>query len=379
MTRSRLLNGAEASRRFGALSGTYAASLMWVDPLADAAAEALHPFHERWWSIVLDLLERGDGGASDTPAELRALIASLPPEPTAAQWAAMDAGSGAVARAGSRASVVLQCASLLTFCWSPAAARPFAVNGSVLQHPGDRFALTGWWWMALHKPGGMRRAREGYKATLRVRLIHAFLRRMAGGSGQWDRAAFGEPLNQGDLFQGVVALSWLMIDGLQRIGRGLSHDEKEGYYAFWRHTAAVLGLHKTYVDMVNARDCESFWNLWMLTNAGPDGEAVARARALLDVLADAAGGNGTVRRLRRSMLNAAVHQLLGRDIGDRLEIPRTPVAVALLRPLVAGDVAGRLADVVDNLGKARTANAARTDASGSTDWLDALARHKPAV
>lgn len=378
MTRSRLLNGAEASRKFGALSGTYAASLMWVDPLADAAAEALHPFHERWWSITLDLLERGDG-ASEAPGELRALIASLPPEPTAGQWAAMDAGSGAVARAGSRAGVVLQCASLFTSCWSPPAARPFVVNGNVVQHPSDRFALTGWWWMALHKPGGMRRAGDGYKATLRVRLIHAFLRRMARGSGQWDRAAVGEPLNQGDLFQGVVALSRLMLNGLQRMGCGLSHDEKEGYYAFWRYTAAMLGVHKIYVDMVNARDCELFWGLWLLTNAGPDAESVARGRQLLDELADAAGGNGAIRRLRRSMLEAAVHQLLGRDIGDRLEIPRTPMAVALLRPLVAGGLAGRLADVVDNFGKARTGNPPRSGVASSTDWLDGLARHKPAV
>lgn len=378
MTRSRLLNGAEASRKFGALSGTYAASLMWVDPLADAAAEALHPFHERWWAITLDLLERGDG-ASEAPGELRVLIASLPPEPTAGQWAAMDAGSGPVAHAGSRAGVVLQCASLFASCWSPPAARPFVVNGNALQLPGDRFALTGWWWMALHKPGGLRRAGDGYKATLRVRLIHAFLRRMAGGSGQWDRAAFGEPLNQGDLFHGVVTLSWLMLNGLQRMGCGLSHDEKEGYYAFWRHIAAVLGVHKNYVDMVNARDCESFWNLWMLTNAGPDAEAVARARKLLELLADAAGGNAAIRRLRRSMLNAAVHRLLGRDIGDRLEVPRTPVAVALLKPLVAGGLAGRLADVVDNLRNDRSGNAARTGLAGSTDRLDTLVRHKQAV
>lgn len=379
MTRSRLLNGAEASRKFGALSGTYAASLMWVDPLADAAAEALQPFHERWWSITLDLLERGVGGASDAPSELRALIASLPPEPTAERWAEMDAGRGAVARAGSRASVVLQCASLLTSCWSPPAARPFVANGNVVQHPSDRFALTGWWWMALHRPGGMRRAGDGYKATLRVRLIHAFQRRTARASGQWDRAAFGEPLSQGDLFLDVVALSWLMNNGLQLIGGGLSHDEKEGYYAFWRHTAAMLGMHKIYVDMVNARDCELFWNLWMLTNAGPDADAVARARRLLDQLAEAAGGNGAIRRLRRSMLNAAVHHLLGREIGDRLEVPRTPMAIALLRPLVAGGVAGRLADMVDNLGKARTGHPARTDVASSTDWLDALARQKTAV
>ena len=35
--------------------------------------------------------------------------------------------------------------------------------------------------------------------------------------------------------------------------------------------------------------------------------------------------------------------------------------------------------VVDNLGKARTGNPARTDVESSTDWLDALARQKTAV
>ena len=59
MSKSRILNGAEASRRHGVLAGTYAAAIMHADPLADAAVEALHPFHGRWWPMVLKALEQG--------------------------------------------------------------------------------------------------------------------------------------------------------------------------------------------------------------------------------------------------------------------------------------------------------------------------------
>ena len=77
MSKSRFLNGAEASRRHGVLAGIYAAALMHADPLADAAVEAPHPFHGRWWPMVLKALEEGIAAVPDAPSELAALIASL--------------------------------------------------------------------------------------------------------------------------------------------------------------------------------------------------------------------------------------------------------------------------------------------------------------
>ena len=60
MSKSRFLNGAEASRRHGVLAGTYAASIMHADPLADAAVEALHPFHGRWWPMALKAVQEAN-------------------------------------------------------------------------------------------------------------------------------------------------------------------------------------------------------------------------------------------------------------------------------------------------------------------------------
>lgn len=387
MTKSRFLNGAEASRQFGVLAGHYAASLTWDDPLADAAVEALHGFHGSWWPMVLKALDEGVEKVSDAPAELGALIASLPPEPTPEQWAAMAAGSAAVARTGNAAGLVLQCASLMVDYWSPPFAKPLTLTGTLMQQTTHRLAQTGAWWIQLHKPGGLRRSADGYRTTLHVRLIHAFVRRMARGSGVWDREAWGEPINQGDLFFQVVGFTTVMLDSLHRMGYRLTQAEKDGYYAFWRHTAAVLGLHKTWLASINAEDCSRFWKLWMLTNPGPDAETKALAKQTLDTLADAAGG---LRSFNHAFLSGMTHWLLGREIARGLGVPNGPMTYLLpaIYPLISfvsqklgGSRERRLVRALDTLSAGSAAVGVPAVGSGVVSAparLEALAKFKPA-
>ena len=320
MSKSRILNGAEASRRHGVLAGTYAAAIMHADPLADAAVEALHPFHGRWWPMVLKALEEGIAAVPDAPPELAALIASLPPEPTSEEREKMERGSAAVARAGDSAGLVLQCASLMIDYWSPPAMKPLVMTGTLKQSTIHRLAQTNAWWIELHRPGGLRRDQDGYKTTLHVRLIHAFVRRLIRGSGGWDREAWGEPINQGDLFFQVVGFSKLMIDSLQRMGYWFTAEEKEGYYLFWRHTAALLGVEKALLPYVNETDCGRYWDLWMLTNPEPDDDGIALARTTLEAVAGVGNPSAPMRRF--PALAPARRDLLAARLGDRPEAAR---------------------------------------------------------
>lgn len=312
MTMSRFLNGAEASRQYGVLAGHYAASLLWADPLADAAADALQPLGESWWPMVLKALDAGAGTMPDTPPALAALLAALPPEPTADQWTAMDEGRAAIARTGNSASLIVQSASLAIDGWSPP-------MGTSSQQAIRRLAETCDWWLKLHAPGGLRRGAEGYKATLHLRLSNAFRRRAVRDTGRWDRRAWGEPINQGDLFVQVSAFTAVMLEGLHRMGYRLTQAEKDGYYVFWRHAAAVLGLHKTWLGMIDAERCGQFWKMWLLVNAPPDADAKARAERTLDELAQAGGAAAF---LDRALMSGMTHWLLGRDVAQGLGMPK---------------------------------------------------------
>ncbi len=319
MTMSRFLNGAEASRQYGVLAGHYAASLMWTDPLADAAADALQSLGEHWWPTVLKALDAGAAAIPDAPPALTALIAALPPEPAADQWAAMEMGRAAIARTGNSASLVVQCTSLVIDGRSP----PTATSS---EQAGRRLAEIGDWWIKIHAPGGLRRGAEGFKATLRVRLSNAFRRRAVRDTGTWDRRSWGEPVNQDDLFVQVSAFTAVMLEGLHRMGHRLTQAEKDGYYAFWRHAAAVLGLHKTWLGMIDAERCGPFWKMWLLVNPQPDAEAKARANRTLDELARA---GGIVAFFDRALLSGMMHWLLGRDVAQGLGVPNGPMTYLL--------------------------------------------------
>ncbi|MEI7875714.1 MAG: oxygenase MpaB family protein [Alphaproteobacteria bacterium] len=332
MSQSRILNAAEASRRHGALAGTYAAAILHADPLADAAVEALHPFHGRWWPMVLKALEEGIAAVPDAPPELAALIASLPPEPKPEEWEKMARGSAAVGRAGDSAGLVLQCASLMIDYWSPPAMKPLVMTGTLQQQTIHRLTQTNAWWIELHRPGGLHSQQDGYKTTVHVRLIHAFVRRMIRGSAAWNRAAWGEPINQADLFFQVVGFSKLMVDSLQRMGYRFTAEEKEGYFLFWRHTAALLGVEKALLPSVNETDCGRYWDLWMLTNPGPDADGIALAGTTLETVAGVGSPSAAMRGFQLWLLRGATYWLLGHDVSQKLRVPWT--AASFLLPLV---------------------------------------------
>ena len=277
--------------------------------------------------------------------------------------------------------------------WSAAFSKPLELTGNLMQHTAHRLAQTGAWWIEALEPGGLRRDRDGFKTTLHVRLIHASVRRMARHSGVWDTAAWGLPINQGDLFFQVVGFTWLVLRSLERMGYRISDAEKAAYYRFWRHVAAVLGIDDELLALVNEADCLRFWELWFLTNPGPDADTAALANASLKALAAMAGGGALTRRAQFPILCGATRWLLGEDICDGLKIPRTAWSHVLplsYRPAVKlSEFVGALMKqdrsraVARSIHQLATGNAAvgvmpkGTGVVAEPARLEALARFKP--
>jgi hypothetical protein len=297
---------------------------MRSDPAADELIEALYRTRGgAWWRVVLAALNGGIDLAADAPPELRAFIAALPAEPTPREWDAIDQGTAAVARTGFGAGRALQCAALMVDYWSSAFSKPLEMTGQLLRRTAQRLLQTGAWWIQVHEAGGLQRGRDGFNTTLHVRLIHASVRRMALASGAWDSAAWGLPINQGDLFFQVVGFTWLFIRSLERMGFRISDDERAAYYAFWRFLAALMGIEQKLLLLINESDCARFWQLWLLTNPPPDEGSVELAHASLKALTQMIAGGALGRRVQFPILCGTTRWLLGTEIGDGLRIPRT--------------------------------------------------------
>lgn len=275
---SRYLNLEDARRRHGPWIDALGARLLEGDPLADAVADALagRPVGERMATIGRALGER----RSELPA-LDALIREAARAPAWVEPARIERGAAVVVRVGAPAGIVLGAVSLVLGYCSPGGNKPLVFTGRLTEAAPRRLAETGRFVQALIAPGGARPWREGWAAAVKVRLMHAGVRRGLLASPAWRTDAWGVPINAFDSAGTILLFSLVLLDGLERIGVTVRPDERADVLHLWRWIGHVMGVPEPllFADEAAAR---AFWDVVTRTQGPPDDDARALVHALLD-------------------------------------------------------------------------------------------------
>jgi hypothetical protein len=119
--------------------------------------------------------------------------------------------------------------------------KPLMFTGDLLRRAPRRLAETARFVLATSRPGGLRRSAEGFKITVRVRLMHAQVRRLLRTSGRW-KPEWGEPVNQLYMAGTNVALSAGLLEGMQRLGFRVSSADSEALLHLWRYSGYLSGV-----------------------------------------------------------------------------------------------------------------------------------------
>ena len=98
----------------------------------------------------------------------------------------LDRAATHLVRNGLQYGLVLAAAALMVGYTNPAAARPLVLTGRLVHNAGVRNLEVGDWLREVTTPGGLRRHGLGFERTVRVRLIHAHVRRHLTGHRDWD-------------------------------------------------------------------------------------------------------------------------------------------------------------------------------------------------
>src|SRR5262245_58628158 len=209
---SRYVNLEAARQRFGDRVDRVGRHLYGVDALADAAVAALEALPKgEGWRLFEQGLAHGAAAIPDAPPALRALIADAEQVPAWVDWDVCDRGGAMLLRAGPLGGAVLGTRSLVLGYASPGGNKPLVFSGRLKEQAGRRLNETARFVQAVCRPGGMRPFGEGWQITLKVRLIHAQVRRMLLASSRWDHGAWGHPINQHDLAGTTLLFSAAMI------------------------------------------------------------------------------------------------------------------------------------------------------------------------
>ena len=332
--------------RFGP-AGTRWLDAMWdADPLADAVVNDDFGSGSAT-QAVMAALDGGIDSVDDAPESLKNLFAMLDDEPDWVDHAAMDRAADTLVQHTAGLAIVLGAASLLRGAENTIAGKPLAQTGRYVSQPAIRSVEVGEWLRRVIAPGGMRRDGAGFAYSVRVRIIHAHVRRGLRLAGLWDDDAWGVPIPQPYMAFTMAEFGHIAIDGLEKVGVRFTDDELDDIYHLWRYVGHVLGVD----DHLNPRteaDHIRIEKLYALTSPGPGPDDIDFVNALTDdylipeLAAVLPGPESWRRPMAVEVIRGLQRLFLGDEAADRLGIApsRLTDVVKVASPLfVAG---GRL-------------------------------------
>ncbi|MBX2811867.1 MAG: DUF2236 domain-containing protein [Myxococcales bacterium] len=317
----RVVRRDEARTRFGTLIDRVAPSLLRQDPLADAAIAALS--HSPTHPGGLDqTIEEAFNANANIAGPVIELIQAAEDLPAWVDFERVEKAGQLLFRSGLVGGLVLGARSLMAGYASPAGNKPLVLSGHFRSKVRHRLAETAKFVSAVASPGGMLPGADGFRITLKVRLIHAQVRALIKQHYPWPTQRWGAPINQHDMMATVLLFAHAWLDGVEALGIHISSEEAENYVHLWRYVGHVLGVEH---DLLPATRSEGdrLLQLIMITEGDPDNDARSLVRAFLEHPLALAQSNAEHRMitLRMQAYKGIVRGLLGEKLADQLGIP----------------------------------------------------------
>jgi hypothetical protein len=226
-------------------------------------------------------LAQGMAAVPEAPAPLQAFFAHIEQPPAWLDRARLAQGVQASYLSGVTGLRVLRDAGLMAGYQAGAINKTLVMTGALEKGASKRLAETTKWRMDCSAEHGLDRFNEGFKNTIRVRMIHAMVRRHVLTNPQWDAALWGLPINQVDMQATYLGFSTVFLLGQRLMGTVLTQQEAEDVMHQWRYIGWLMGVQEAWLcDSEQAGRIALYQNL--LSQAPADDSSKQLGRALMD-------------------------------------------------------------------------------------------------
>jgi hypothetical protein len=331
----------EAVSRYGDAGSAWLAAMWQADPLADAVVNDRAGRGAA--RTVRTLMTEGVAAVTDPEPPVSALLAQVTEEPDWLDRDRLDRASDVLVRYSAQWGLVLGAASLLAGAENWIAAKPLLLTGRYGTQPAVRSIEVGEWLSRVVAPGGMAIDAPGFQHTVRVRMIHAHVRRHIGTNTEWEEDAWGVPIPQPYMAFTLAEFGHISLAAMADLGVRLRHSELADIYHLWRYVGHVIGVDQV-LNPVDEADHVRIEELYHLTSPGPDEYSKHFCRALTEEylapqLATMLRGPARFREnvARRAMYGMS-RVFLGDEAADALGVPDGAAkhVVRAARPVLFG-------------------------------------------
>ncbi|HEX7321324.1 MAG TPA: oxygenase MpaB family protein [Mycobacterium sp.] len=183
--------------------------LAWM---SGAGTKKMRPLFDR--AVV-----EGIGSVPEAPGPVREFFERFEPIPDWVDRDKLRRGQRALRRGGADGMYIARDVSLMGGYQFSGFNQTLLRTGALEKGSNKRFAETMQWALDVTAEGGLEPLGTGYQSTIRVRLVHAFVRRHVLAMPDWRSAVWGLPVNQTDMAATMIGA--LVAPAIGGLGMGI--------------------------------------------------------------------------------------------------------------------------------------------------------------
>ena len=318
------VDGYEAARKVDPeLAEKYIRHTMIGDPVADAVVAELakKASPQQVHGIIANTLDNWDNLPAGTPDSLRNLVATSCVVP---EWydreLAMDATRAFVRNSDMVLGGLI--AGAIVEGFSTLISRSFRIRSRIVMNGVRRLKQNMLQLVDQFLPGGMEPGADGWKLSLRIRLVHAQSRLLIKDTDDWGgEDVYGMPLSASHMLLGAAAFSGRLMRHVARLGGDFNQREIEGYVHVWRYTGQVMGVPEEIMFKNNAESLRVY-QIAALCEPPPEEDAIIMANSIINSAPIVLGfANPTERRSNAAYVYQVTRELIGDEMADMFNFP----------------------------------------------------------
>ena len=294
------------------------------DPVMDAVVEEMAPLpQEQIHKFIRAGMEEDRDGLRNAPRSVRDFFIDAPqPDP---DWLDRDAFGPGI-RAFQRNSVLVLSAfvtGVLIDGFSTLISKSFVETGRIFENGVWRLKQNNRHQMEIFLPGGLERYGEGWKLSVRIRFVHAQVRRLLGQTAEWEHDVWGVPISAAHLGYSVACFAARTVKHSESLGARYTTEERAGFHDVWRYSGYLMGIPET-ILFADESHALHMYRIGSLCEPPPTPDAIVMTNALINSAPLVANITDPEerRQLVRNVIYPISRALVGNKLADQLNFPR---------------------------------------------------------
>ena len=304
------------------IAANYIAHTHIGDPLAEAMAADLAELSSEESGRLIQAAMNGEGGEAlrDAPDSLRKFFEEADTRPEWLDYSAFASGVRMFHRS-SRVILAAFVAGVLIEGFTTNIAKSFFITGRVRDQGIRRLGQNNRHMVEIFFPGGLYQNGDGWKLSVRIRIIHAQVRHLLKNSEEWDTEAWGIPISAAHLGYALSAFSARLLKHMKTLGADYNDEEYASFMAVWRYTGHLMGIPEA-ILFRNADEALRLYDVGLMCEPTPSIESIVMAHSLVNSAPLIAGMTDpeSRRHLARYVYRIS-RKLIGRKTAESLMYP----------------------------------------------------------